>query len=288
MAGVVVGHPLDVVKTRMQAASSPLRGLSGSQCLMTTVHSEGYVGLWRGLAPPLFAVAWYQAIVFASYEWSFKKATGRGVAEERARLGAGALSGAASCLITVPTDAVKIQLQLEQGSGEGAMKDALRCGCRMIEKRGVGSLFNGFTSCLCRDVPATIIYFTSYAQVKAAVHGCVERAGVKFQSNNASHNRTRAMQFEIAAELFAGGVAGVLSWALTVPQDVVKTTIQEAAAAGRPITIQEATRTVLRRDGYTGLMRGFGPLCVRAFPVNAVTFFVYERSKILLGVPAVW
>jgi len=272
MAGVLCGHPLDVVKTRMQASSSSLRSLNMYDCLAATCRHEGWLALWRGVGPPLFGVALYQATVFASYEWSFKQATRMGVPEPSALAAAGLLSGAASCLVTVPTDAVKIQLQLEHGSSEGAVKDSLRCGRRMVAERGVGSLFRGMAACLWRDVPATVAYFATYTRAKRACLWC-------FGDSEAAWSNT-------AAELMAGGLAGTVSWGMAIPTDVLKTVVQESAATGRPLGLAAAVREIHQRDGMRGFTRGAGPIVARAFPVNAITFMVYERAKTLLGVPS--
>lgn len=270
MAGVLVGHPLDVVKTRMQAATSPLRSLSAWDCLSTTYRAEGWSGLWRGIGPPLFSVAFYQSTVFASYEWALKQAMSAGVQEDRARLGAGAVSGAASCLVTVPTDAVKIQLQLERSGST----DPFRCAHRLVARHGVASLFRGMTACLWRDVPATIVYFATYRQAKKAY-----LAGIGSHVQEDWRNTS--------AEVLCGGFAGFASWTCAVPLDVVKTTSQEAAMAGRPGGFVGAVQEVLRRDGPRGFMRGAGPILARSFPVNAITFLVYENAKRMMGAPCI-
>ncbi len=75
-------------------------------------------------------------------------------------------------------------------------------------------------------------------------------------------------------ELLAGGGAGVLSWASIIPVDVIKTRIQNGFQGGS----LECARTILREEGPKGLFRGAAPCLLRAFPVNACTFFVYEET----------
>mmetsp|Transcript_49382 Transcript_49382/g.127444 ORF Transcript_49382/g.127444 Transcript_49382/m.127444 type:complete len:305 (-) Transcript_49382:130-1044(-) len=272
MVGVVIGHPLDVVKTRLQSATCHLRDLSASQCLAETMRKEGWLGLWRGVAPPIFAVGWWQATVFASFEWTFKECKAAGMEEERGRVVAGLVSGAASCLVTVPTDAVKIQLQLERGSSGGAVTDSLRCGRHMVTTYGISSLFRGMSACLWRDIPNVSLYLYAYAKAKEACMSALPEDGGRWP--------------RMIAESVAGGLAGALSWATATPMDVVKTVQQEAACAGRPIGLTRAIGEVYRRDGWRGFLRGLGPIVVRAFPVNALTFLVYEDLKRLMGVPS--
>lgn len=273
MAGVVVGHPLEVIKTRMQSASSELRQLSMMECLTATKRVEGWFGFFRGVGPPLFAVAWTQGIMMATYEGSYKLAISRGAGEESSRVAAGLLSGAATCVVTVPTDAVKIQLQLERGPQGGAVVDALRCGRRMVSEHGLGSLTRGMSACLFRDVPNVALYLYAYGKIKDA---CLKLTGGDSASSTAN----------FVCEGFSGGIAGCLSWAAATPADVLKTVQQEAGGRGRSLGILAAAREVHARDGLGGFLRGLGPSVVRAFPVNAVTFVVYEQLKRSFGVPS--
>ena len=47
-------------------------------------------------------------------------------------------------------------------------------------------------------------------------------------------------------------------------------------------------RYIYSRDGLAGFYRGLGPCILRAFPVNACAFFVYEGTMRLLGAEKVF
>lgn len=80
------------------------------------------------------------------------------------------------------------------------------------------------------------------------------------------------------ATMAAGGVAGVASWVLATPMDVVKARLQMSGAGGRKYSgILECVRTSVREEGVRVLFRGVVLNSARAFPVNAVTFLSYER-----------
>lgn len=273
MAGVVVGHPLDVVKTRVQATTSSMRSLSTLGCLRMILQQEGRKGIWRGIGPPIFAVAWWQGTVFASYELTFDKLSSANVNEDAARLCAGLVSGAASCLITVPADAVKIRQQLDRGSTESA-KSSWHCARHMVARSGISSIFGGMSSCLWRDVPSVALYLGAYSKAKDVCF--------RLFRTDAGSEGWRSM----AAESLAGGIAGSLSWAVATPLDAVKTVQQEMAAEGQKLGLGQVCRKIYHLDGMRGFLLGFGPLVIRAFPVNAVTFLLYERIKQLLGVPS--
>jgi len=92
-----------------------------------------------------------------------------------------------------------------------------------------------------------------------------------------SHPKTKNKAVELAS-FIGGGVAGSATWALVYPIDVVKSVIQTA-----PLNIPKeqlsplyVTMKVLKERGLVAFYRGLGVTVLRAFPVNAATFFFYE------------
>lgn len=72
-ASVIVGHPFDTIKVRMQTSTaSSLEG--GRQSLGSTISKFGGVSsLFRGMTAPLSAAAGVNAIIFSSYGWSTRQ-----------------------------------------------------------------------------------------------------------------------------------------------------------------------------------------------------------------------
>jgi solute carrier family 25 carnitine/acylcarnitine transporter 20/29 len=54
------------------------------------------------------------------------------------------------------------------------------------------------------------------------------------------------------------------------------------ARLGRPSFVSVA-RGIYTQDGFRGFFRGLGPTFLRAFPVNASAFFVFEAILRVLG-----
>lgn len=268
VSGTVIGHPLDTIKTRMQATSSPMRNLGTCECLSHMVQQEGWNALWRGIATPLVSQGLYQSLAFASYQWTLKQAIGAGTEESRANIIAGISSGIATSFVTTPMELIKISLQVEHGAIDGHLADMFRSGRSITQSYGIHALYRGLAATLIRDTPATAVYFVSYDSMKRA---CTQRIG--------GQDRWK----ETVAEMLAGGCAGSASWACALPGDCVKTLIQEAAAQGRRYGWLEAAQHIYHRDGTSGFLRGGFPLVLRGFPVNAITFAVYEHCKRLLG-----
>ena len=91
--------------------------------------------------------------------------------------------------------------------------------------------------------------------------------------------------------LVSGGLAGVVSWLITMPIDVLKTTVQAqllldsspsdetfGKTKARPSIISIAKRG-FEMDGYNYFFRGVKPTLIRAFIVNAAVFFGYNQAK---------
>ena len=73
--------------------------------------------------------------------------------------------------------------------------------------------------------------------------------------------------------LMAGGSAGVFSWLVTFPTDVVKTRLQ-SDVEGKYNGALDCVRKTWKAEGMPAFWRGLGSTVLRAFPINAATFTV--------------
>lgn len=103
---------------------------------------------------------------------------------------------------------------------------------------------------------------------------------LKLLSDN-EDKRAELARWKIA---FAGSFAGAMSWLTSYPLDVIKSKIQSDSFS-RPQfkgTVDCAVKT-FKKEGITGLFQGVSPCVIRAIPVNAVIFLVFEESLKLMG-----
>jgi len=76
-------------------------------------------------------------------------------------------------------------------------------------------LYKGFLPMLLRDVPGWGVYFFTYEYLKALMRlDSSEQKSIQQMSN-----------LELLTLMWAGGVAGQMSWIVSYPWDVIKTTI---------------------------------------------------------------
>jgi solute carrier family 25 carnitine/acylcarnitine transporter 20/29 len=73
----------------------------------------------------------------------------------------------------------------------------------------------------------------------------------------------------------AGGVAGVASWALSIPQDIVKT-MQQIHTEEKPMKMSEAYNKIVQDGGIRNLYRGCGPTYLRTYSINIIVLPLYD------------
>ncbi len=86
-----------------------------------------------------------------------------------------------------------------------------------------------------------------------------------------------------AKTMFAGGLTGIINWAVVLPLDVVKSRIQTAPEGLYPRGVRDALPALLKSEGPKGLYRGIVPVFIRAFPANAACFFGFETAMKFLN-----
>lgn len=283
---VLVGHPLDLVKVRMQTGSAA-GGTSVFGMLSTTLRNEGVRGLYRGVSAPLVAVSPMFAVSFWSYDLGQRlvKAYGqRGMTEDTKAMqpyefsmkeicAAGAISAIPTTGIMAPSERIKCLLQVQanevEKGGKARYSGMVDCAKQVLKEGGLASLYKGTVATLVRDIPGTVAYFGTYELVKKQL--------MKAQGIDPGKG-----QLSVPSVLTAGGLAGMACWTVGIPADVVKSRYQ-TAPEGKYSGLPDVYRALIKEEGHAGLFRGLRPALLRAFPANAACFLGMEVSKNLLG-----
>lgn len=216
------------------------------------------------------------ACIFGSYGLALRAQTPDGSADSsRATLGqillAGCASGVVSALITSPIELIKIREQLDF-KGQGArpqtwsvIKDLWR-----KDGRGVRGLYRGLGATCLRDIGYGP-YFLSYElfnRILLSLRSATPLAGEEPQLSNVDM-------------ALSGALAGVLAWVSTFPIDCIKTRVQatDLIEGQGKSSVAHAARSIWREGGFPAFWRGVGATVLRAIPVNAALFVVYETTK---------
>ncbi|KAF5385520.1 hypothetical protein D9757_005415 [Collybiopsis confluens] len=267
VCAVLVGHPFDLTKTRLQTA--PSGTYTGAiDVVKKALARDGLSGMYRGIVPPLLGVTPIFAVSFWAYDASKKlilAATPKRASEalSTAELAAaGFLSAIPTTAVTAPVERAKVQ---GQGGSEQKYKGVFDVMKHLYKEGGLRSIYRGSGATLARDGPGSAAYFAAYEVTKKAL----TPAG------------SSPSELNLGAIVFAGGMAGVAMWALAIPPDVLKSRIQ-SAPTGTYSGFMDCARKTIAADGVSALWKGFGPAMARAFPANSATFLGVEASRYLL------
>lgn len=156
-------------------------------------------------------------------------------------------------------------------------KGPIDCGLSIIKNHGLfRGLYRGMGVTLWRETPAFGMYFATYDSIKARVENLLE--------DKDEHHPIPSHAHAWAASALAGGISGAWTWAIIYPFDVIKSRIQTSPLEKH---LQKGMWTVARDivhdHGWKYMFRGLGVTLVRAFPVNAIIFPVYEFVLLQLG-----
>uniref|UniRef100_A0A8D3C7X1 Mitochondrial glutathione transporter SLC25A40 n=1 Tax=Scophthalmus maximus TaxID=52904 RepID=A0A8D3C7X1_SCOMX len=129
---------------------------------------------------------------------------------------------------------------------------------KIVRHEGVKALWSGLPPTLVMAVPATVIYFTCYEQLCAAL-------------------RVRMGACADEAPLLAGSLARVGSATVISPLELMRTKLQSQKQSYRELT--HCIRSAVETEGWLSLWRGLGPTLLRDVPFSAMYWYNYEKSK---------
>ncbi|KAF0852157.1 mitochondrial solute carrier family 25 (mitochondrial carnitine/acylcarnitine transporter) member 20/29 [Andalucia godoyi] len=268
ITAVLVGQPLDTIKTKMQASSGSRVGagvgdgecgagnrVSGGgglkamksptlvQVARETLRSEGVVGLYRGVVPPALGAGLLRSVQFSVYA----AVVARVSSESRPLMWydcflGGALAGSARAVFESPIELAKVRRQTHQ-------------------TYNFQSLYSGFGVTVARNCLLLGSFFT-------IIHG------------------TRDLRKDLPPLVngfVTGGGAATAAWLLVMPLEVIKTRIQaqtvESPNSTSPPTVTQRFRAVFQTQGLRGLFRGVVPACLRSVVANGAGMMAYEATR---------
>jgi len=260
-AQVLVGQPLDTIKTRAQIA--PKGMFKGPMdILVQTLRKEGFFALYKGMASPLLGIAGVNSLLFASYGASRRLISPFPLSLKETAL-AGSMAGVANAILASPVEMFKVRMQGQYGA-----KTDKRLRTVVSEmwtqwgfRKGV---MRGYWVTVAREIPAYAGFYTAFEFTKR-----------KF-------SKTYGPQLPVWALLASGSTGGVAYWLACYPLDVVKSRIQlrPIPPTGTPIQyIASEIKTIIAESGTAGLFRGLSPSLLRSIPAAASTFAAFELTR---------
>ncbi|XP_056373882.1 mitochondrial glutamate carrier 2 [Hyla sarda] len=274
LVGVTCVFPIDLAKTRLQnqQGQGVYRGMY--DCLIKTVRSEGFFGMYRGAAVNLTLVTPEKAIKLAANDFfrNILSREGKELTLVREML-AGCGAGTCQVVVTSPMEMLKIQLQdagrlgsqkVLAGEGTAAATtqrpSALLIARDLLRTKGISGVYKGLGATLLRDVPFSIIYFPLFANIN--------KLGQKSPQVKAPFYHS------FIAGCFAGSVAAVA----VTPLDVLKTRIQTLKKGLGEDTyngIVDCASKIWRNEGPAAFMKGAWCRALVIAPLFGIAQVVY-------------
>ncbi|KAI9053181.1 hypothetical protein LZ554_003447 [Drepanopeziza brunnea f. sp. 'monogermtubi'] len=308
--------PLDRVKILFQASNPQFAKYTGSWFGVVTAMNDIYKddgarGLFRGHSATILRIFPYAAIKFLAYE-QIRSAIIPSPAQETPlrRLLSGSLAGVTSVFFTYPLEVVRVRLAFETKrdsrsslsdickrifneaappknpvSGPAVVEATAEAVRAVVPRAGIANFYRGFS--------ATILGMLPYAGMSFLTHdtaGDVLRypllAPYTTLPKPANYPPNKAPPLRSWAELFAGGIAGLVSQTSAYPLEVIRRRMQVGGAVGNGhrLSIRETAKMIFRERGVMGFWIGLSIGYVKVVPMVAVSFYVYERGKTWLGI----
>ena len=194
-------------------------------------------------------------------------------------------------LLTTPFDVVKVRLQAQQNSAVVKHCYLLDCRCldgvslcsitsdgshvhtarfsgtrdaflKIAQMEGISSWWKGLSPTLLMAVPATVIYYTGYDQLKVVF-------GFKEGQKN------------LLAPAFAGSIARTVAVTAVCPIELVRTKLQSRQGYNYK-ELTAVIRNAVQRNGILSLWRGLSPMLLRDVPFSIIYWVSYEHVRLQL------
>ncbi|KAF2402381.1 solute carrier family 25 member 45 [Trichodelitschia bisporula] len=278
--GIVIGNPLDLLKTRLQAGDTGVHATS-LQSWGSTFDKAGT--LVRGATAPILGYGALNALLFVSYNRTllFLQESPSAPSSLTKTFAAGAIGGLATFVVSAPTELLKCRAQVASSTAPTSTASIARA---VLRADGLRGFYHGGTVTAIRDSIGYGFYFAGYELSKRVFDSAFPRPPAA--PGDGTNAGTGISGQEIAKVLLCGGFAGIITWASIFPLDVVKTRVQ-TRVRGPPETRGLLGRRpeagawavfgeMYRTEGVAVFYRGLGICSLRAFVVNAVQWAVYE------------
>ncbi|NXM06449.1 S2539 protein, partial [Tyrannus savana] len=129
---------------------------------------------------------------------------------------------------------------------------------KITRYEGIRSLWSGLPPTLVMAVPATVIYFTTYDQLRDYLHARTGSRGPHIP-------------------LLAGALARLGAVTVISPLELIRTKMQSRQLSYRELGV--CIQSAVAQDGWLSLWRGWGPTVLRDVPFSALYWFNYELVR---------
>ena len=265
-------------------------------------RQDGLRGLFRGHSATLLRIFPYAAIKFLAYE-QVRAVLIPSPSHETPlrRLLSGSLAGVTSVFFTYPLEVIRVRLAFET---KAHSRVSLATICKQIyhehplasspsvstsqptsivaHRSGLVNFYRGFTPTLAGMLPYAGMSFLTHDTVS----DWLRLPALAPYTTTSNPNPSKAPPLVAWAQLTAGGIAGLVSQTASYPIEVIRRRMQVGGAVGDGHRLRwaETITRIWTERGWRGFWIGLSIGYVKVIPMVAVSFYVYERGKMWLGI----
>lgn len=241
----LVGHPLDTIKTKMQAQEQYMnKGM-----VQTAIHiwkNEGIRGLYRGLIPPLIGSVVFRSLQFGAYSFAYRGLEGTftentipltGGLQIRVLL-SGLVSSTARSIIETPLELIKVRRQV------GAPWT-------------IRELYKGYGITWIRTSGLMCSFF--------------------IMVDSGERHVPQLFATPVIGPFLKGGLCATIAWWIVWPAEILKSQIQGNTPG--PKTMGKRLIWVIRKDGIRSIFRGILPGTIRSIIANGASMLAFTLCQ---------
>lgn len=254
MSYVLSGMPFDIVKVRLQSRKEH----SIPTAIKNIYKHEGILAFWSGSLFPILLNSFSGSIIFgvnSLFQRKLRQFKQSDHLSKKELFMSGAGTGIVFSHFLTPVDHMKIKMQVQNKLNVKLYKNSVDCLRKIYQEYGIRGVYKGHFITMFREFVGCGTYFFFYFYFKQK-----KETGTPL------------------AIMFYGGLTGTLAWNAIFLIDNVKSKIQSDSLANPYYNNIKAFKHL----GYRDFTRGYLPGCIRSFPVNAITFLVYETANQIL------
>jgi solute carrier family 25 2-oxodicarboxylate transporter 21 len=261
VAEICLLYPTDVIKTRQQL----LKGGDGMlKVFLDLVKAEGVANLYRGMISPILAEAPKRAVKFSmndTYKGMLKDRSGH-LSSPRAAV-AGALAGMTEMFVNCPFEVVKVRMQSKENLSK--YSSTMDCLVQTLRAEGPLALYKGAEAQLWRNASWNGTYFGLIGTLR----------------NSCPPPEDATKGARLFFNFWTGALGGLIATTMNTPFDVVKSRMQNQAAAEYNYVLPSLAK-IFREEGFSALYKGYGPRIVRLAPGGGIMLVMFDKMMELM------
>ncbi|XP_028899463.2 mitochondrial 2-oxoglutarate/malate carrier protein-like [Zeugodacus cucurbitae] len=268
IAASCVMHPMDLVKTRMQVASSGGgKAVSPIEVMKMAMRNDGIAGLYKGLSASVLRQSVYSTTrigVYTSLTEYYRELYNTSPTLNVTVLMA-AFAGAVGAYAGTPADLGLVRMMTDArlpAADRRNYTSVFNALSRIVKEEGVLALWRGAVPTVGRAIVVSVAQLASYTQFRRCAKSYL------------------GMGDGFSLHLVASIGSGLLTATASLPVDIAKTRIQNMKMIdGKPEYrgILDVLLKISRKEGVLALWRGYTPYVLRVVPTTILIFIILEQ-----------